>query len=119
MKIRKTSRKTITLPGRYITGLGKPEDVLLTDLSVGGCRITYGDRKVILGAPIQIFIGNTGPHRATIKWIKGEELGVTFTQPLSEEQFTTFQNSHVPDRVTNTVSGEFDEMNGTAPQRFC
>ena len=119
MRTRKTSRKTITLPGRYFTGLGTPEDVILSDLSVGGCRFVHGERKVTLGAPLQIYVGNTGPHRAVIKWIQGEELGVTFTTPLTEEEFETFQSTHVPDRADDAVSSEFEGLPDTPPQRFC
>lgn len=119
MRTRKTTRKTITLPGRYFTGLGVPEDVVLSDLSTGGCRFHIGDRKVTLGAPIQIFVAGTGPHRATVKWVKDGEVGLTFTMPLSESQFAGFQASHIPDPAAAITSGDFEDMSDARPQRFC
>ncbi len=119
MRTRKSTRKSITLQGRYFTGLGTPEEVMLADLSVGGCRFNVGDRKVMLGAPLQIYVGASGPHRAVIKWVKGEEVGVTFTTPLSETHFESFQTSHIPDPAAKNVADGFEEMGDTAPQRFC
>lgn len=119
MRTRKTNRKTITLPGRYFTGLGTPVDVTLSDLSVGGCRFPKGDLKLIPGAPIQIYVGGSGPHRASIKWVADGDVGVTFTTPLDQELFENFQSSHVPDRQATGRPGDFDSVPDTLPQRFC
>jgi len=97
MQTRKSNRKTISLPGRYFTGLGTPEDVTLADLSVGGCRFAYGDRKPV----------------------KGEEVGVTFTTPLSQKHFESFQASHIPDASARNAADNFDDMAGKQQQRFC
>ncbi|QFT76638.1 PilZ domain-containing protein [Erythrobacter sp. THAF29] len=119
MRTRKTTRRSITLPGRFFTGLGTPEDVVLTDLSVGGCRFASGARKLPLGAPLQIYVAGSGPHRATVKWVEGGEVGVTFTSPLSEEQFENFRHSHVPDLAAQGTPGDFEDVPDELPQRFC
>lgn len=119
MRTRKTTRKSITLPGRYFTGLGTPENVTLVDLSVGGCRFANGDRRVTLGSPMQIYVANTGPHRAIVKWVQNGEVGVTFTTPLSQEQFEAFQSSHIPDAAKPEAMAPFEDMVGVKPQRFC
>lgn len=119
MRTRQTLRKNITLPGRYFTGLGTPEDVTLSDLSVGGCRFALGERGLKLGAPVQIYVGKTGPHHASVKWVKDGEAGVTFTKPLSDDLFTSFQASHIPDAANGNVMDEFEDMTGAKPQRFC
>ncbi len=119
MRTRQSSRKNITLPGRYFTGLGTPEDVVLTDLSVGGCRFANGNRRVTLGSPIQIYVANTGPHRATVKWVQDGKVGVTFTSPLSQDQFSAFQSSHIPDTIDPGAMDSFQDMKDAKPQRFC
>ena len=119
MRTRQTSRKSITLPGRYFTGLGTPEDVILSDLSVGGCRFALGERDLKMGMPVQLYVANTGPHRATVKWVKDGETGVTFTAPLSDELFASFQASHIPDASNIPSIDDFDDMSSAKPQRFC
>lgn len=119
MRTRQTLRKPITLPGRYFNGLGDPENVMLTDVSTGGCRFKKGDRKVTLGAPVQIFVAGTGPHRAIIKWIEGGDVGLSFVVPLTDAQLNEFQPSHIPDADDGAGTAEFEDMGGLKPQRFC
>lgn len=107
------------MPGRYFTGLGAPVDVKLTDLSEGGCRFATGGRMLPLGHNLQIYIGNSGPHLASVKWADRGEVGITFASPLDTEQFSRFQNSHVPDGTFDTQSAEFETMPESAPRRFC
>ncbi|MEE4199694.1 PilZ domain-containing protein [Erythrobacter sp.] len=119
MRTRQTMRKTINLPGHYLADLGEPRDVVLRDLSVGGCRFDCGGRRFALGAPIQIFVAGTGPHRAIVKWVSDGEVGIGFQAPLSEAQFDAFQASHVPDPVIAARRMVFDDISDMKPQRFC
>ena len=45
MKTRQTKRKQSNVPGRYLAGSGEPQDVVLRDVSVGGCRFEMGRRE--------------------------------------------------------------------------
>lgn|SRR6056297_2332132 len=119
MRTRKTSRKKINLPGRYSTGLGEPHDVLLRDLSTGGCRFEAGQRRLRPGAPLQIYIAGTGPHRAIVKWVADNNVGIGFVMPLSEDQFGRFQASHIPDSADMNTQADFDDLSDVKPQRFC
>ncbi|MBV7265282.1 PilZ domain-containing protein [Erythrobacter ani] len=119
MQTRKKPRKTITLPGRYFTGLGSPVDVILTELSVGGCRFPASGKKLIPGAPLQIYVGTSGPHRANIRWAENGEVGVTFTVPLTEQQISEFDSSDLPAFSGKTGADEFEELPGARPHRFC
>lgn len=129
MRTRQTQRKTISLPGRYFTGRGSPVDVQLGDLSVGGCRFAIGSDPLPLGAPVQIFVEGAGPYRAIVKWVEGGEAGVTFTVPLTDEQFANFRNSHVPgfpapdsrvhDNSSRDTLASAEAMPKALPQRFC
>ncbi|MBD2842943.1 PilZ domain-containing protein [Erythrobacter rubeus] len=119
MRTRQTSRKTITLPGRYFTGLGSQVDVTLTELSVGGCRFPASGKKLIPGAPLQIYIGASGPHRANIRWSENGEVGVTFATPLSEEQLGRLQDDQAAAASAPAPPGEGDDLPGAMPHRFC
>ncbi|MCK0129496.1 PilZ domain-containing protein [Erythrobacter sp. F6033] len=119
MQTRQTSRKTVSLPGRYFTGLGSPVDVTLIDLSTGGCRFAPGPGKFTPGTPLQIFVGSSGPHRAKIKWSDGGDIGVTFVTPLSEEVIEQTLDGHVPDLSKDMTPGEFEPMGKSLPNRFC
>ena len=119
MKTRKIQRKTITIPGRYFTGRGSPKDVIIADLSPGGCRFTVSEQGLIPGTRLQIFIGNTGPFHAVVKWAAKGEVGLTFATPIDEEQFERFKNSHVPDFTNGEATGSFEEVPDALPNRFC
>ena len=71
------------------------------------------------GTPLQIFVADTGPHKAIVKWIADGEAGVGFLQPLSDALFSSFQTTHVPDVAKSAAPAEFDDMKGMTPQRFC
>lgn len=119
MRTRKTSRKAINLPGRYFTGLGEPHDVLLRDLSTGGCRFEARQRRLVPGSPLQIYVAGTGPHRAIVKWVADDDVGLGFVTPLSDEQFGRFQTSHIPDSADVNTHADFDDISDVKPQRFC
>ncbi len=119
MQTRKTPRKSLNVPGRYFTGLGDPVDVTLADLSEGGCRFAIGNQKLNIGAPMQIYVASTGPHRASVRWIDDGQVGVTFATPLETEQFEKFKGSHVPDMSDDGTPGEFEVVPDALPQRYC
>jgi hypothetical protein len=119
MKTRQATRKRLTLPGRYSTGLGEPQDVDLQDLSSGGCRMALGSKRLLAGMPLQIYVGGTGPHSAIVRWVKDGEVGLGFLKPLPDQLFKVFQSSHVPDPAHENHSYTFDDMSHVKPQRFC
>lgn len=119
MRTRKAIRKNINLPGRYSNGPGEPQDVILRDLSTGGCRFNSGLRRLTPGSPLQIYVAGTGPHRAIVKWVAGGDVGLGFTVPLAEDQFRRFQASHIPDAADMNTSVDFEDLSDVKPQRFC
>ena len=119
MQTRQTSRKTISLPGRYYTGAGEPVDVTLCELSVGGCRFASPGKPMIPGTPIQIYVGASGPHRANVRWSENDEIGVTFAAPFTQAQIDAFENGEEPGAPGAAQSAAFDELPQTKPHRFC
>lgn len=115
MRTRQKTRKLLTVPGRYFTGRGSPVDVMLSDLSEGGCRFSAEDTKLAAGLHLQIFIAGTGPYQASIRWIDDGEVGVTFASPLEAAQFEQFQNSHVQAFSPDAAGSAQDQL----PRRLC
>ena len=119
MQTRKIPRKTITIPGRYFTGRGTPTDVVIADLSVKGCRFAVPEGGLVPGTRVQIFIGKAGPFHGTVKWATNGEVGLTFVTPIPDEQYDSFQNSHVPYLGRGDSGAAFDEVPEALPNRFC
>ena len=119
MQTRKIPRKTITIPGRYFTGRGTPTDVVIADLSTGGCRFAVPQGGLVPGTRVQIFVGSAGPFHGTVKWAAKGEVGLTFVTPIPEEQFEHFKHSHVPYFARDGATGSFEEVPETLPNRFC
>jgi hypothetical protein len=122
MQTRQKARRKINVPGRYFTGVGAPVDVVLRDISEGGCRFPVEAAHLAIGAPVQIFVGTSGPHRAAVRWVSGGEVGIKFAAPLPAHTIAQFQNSHIPDPSDPAATGGFAPMSpdpqGT-PRRFC
>ncbi|MHA7820883.1 MAG: PilZ domain-containing protein [Erythrobacter sp.] len=119
MKTRQTQRKTITLAGRYFAGLGSPVKVLINDLSPRGCRFAVDAPQPIRGSRVQLYLERSGPHHATVKWVKHGEIGVTFDAVLNDDLFRQFQNSHVPAAGEDRAPEAFVETPKGTPSRFC
>lgn len=119
MQTRQTQRKTITLAGRYFTGLGAPIDATIMDLSPRGCRFAVSTPNLNRGSRVEVYLEGSGPHHATIKWIEKGEVGVTFDAALSDELFARFQNSHVPGLDEERAPEAFRPMPKSSSHRFC
>ena len=122
MQTRQLPRRKINLPGRYFTGQGVPTDVILRDISEGGCRFPAGAFRPNLGQAIQIYVGPTGPHKATITWAKDGEIGITFRRKLPADLVASFQSSHIPDPSSISVADAFEAFDAADDQstrRFC
>jgi hypothetical protein len=78
---RSEPRHDLSISGRVHTGLGVRE-VTILDLSEHGCR--FHDRFCGLrsGMPVSVRIGSVGPVRASVRWRRGEYVGIQFENPL-------------------------------------
>jgi hypothetical protein len=74
-------RHELSIIGKILTGAGV-RDVTIVDLSEQGCR--FHDRSCNLRPEmaISVRIGSVGPVRATVKWRRGEYVGIHFDNPL-------------------------------------
>ncbi|WP_390586981.1 PilZ domain-containing protein [Erythrobacter sp. MTPC3] len=119
MQTRQTSRKTISLPGRFYTGAGQLVDVTLSELSVGGCRFAAPGKALIPGTPLQVYIGASGPHRANVRWSENGEVGVTFAAPFTQPQIDAFENGEEPGTPGTAQADTLDQLSKAKPHRFC
>lgn len=119
MQTRQNPRRNINIPGRYSTGVGSPVDVVVTDISEGGCRFPNDAPNLAVGMPMQIFIAGSGPHRATVRWIEQGEAGIVFTVPFSEESIADFKSGNIPDIDMAAHPSDFEAMPDMQPRRFC
>jgi hypothetical protein len=119
MQTRQSPRRNIKVPGRYFTGVGDPIDVMIGDISEGGCRFVIDPRLVSLGSQLQVTIGGSGPHRAVVRWLEKGVAGVTFQRKLNPELIEQFQSSHIPDTADFPAPADFELFDYAPPQRFC
>ena len=83
MKTRKIDRTPITARGTLRTVDGKSRDVVILDLSEGGCRIGEGVDDIFNAAPVELHFSGTGPHRANVRWVRDGEIGIGFVRELA------------------------------------
>lgn len=102
---RRTRRLALALPARCRMLSGFTEDVVLRDLSEGGCRITSrvlnlreGDRVLLRPPGLESLAG-------VVRWCTNHEAGVEFERALHvavvehlHRQFLTFLPTEIPYR---------------------
>lgn len=83
---RNTSREAVAIPALCRIGERCEEQVLVTDLNTGGCRMHTAAVGVTRGEPLELTLPGCEALSATLAWIKGGSLGVRFASPLGEDQ---------------------------------
>lgn len=79
---RENDRHLVQIQGRYRTGRGAARDVVVTDLSLTGCRIFDRFSSLSDGAYISIRIGSIGPIEARVRWREHGTVGLAFDNPI-------------------------------------
>ena len=87
MQARKTSRVRTDADATCKNPRGFSWDVLVDDLSIGGCRVDDPRHGRELGSHIQIMIAETGPYTAEVAWRQGDRVGLEFLAKLDPEAF--------------------------------
>ena len=82
---RANPRKRVAIDGTCTIGERDKEEVLITDLGPTGCRMRTGAVGVTKSEPLLLWLGDVGPISGRLKWSKGGALGVSFDQPLSDD----------------------------------
>ena len=119
MQIRETSRRTLSVPARYVTGMGTPVDVTMRDISTGGCCFKDGQRQLRIGTPLQIHIAGSGPYRAAVRWIEGDLVGIKFVLMLEEEEVERFEALEALDGSEPVKPFDLPPITEGQPLRFC
>jgi hypothetical protein len=79
---RREPRHTVSMQGRYRYGSGLARDVVVTDLSVAGCKIEDRFNNLRPGSIISIRIGNIGPLTGAVMWLDNATAGIRFESPI-------------------------------------
>lgn len=81
-KERAEQRTAVSVPGRCRAGDRDVQEVLIMDLAAHGCRLLGLSVGVTKNDPLELWLGETGPVAARLKWVKRGSLGVEFDTPL-------------------------------------
>lgn len=85
MRTRKTNRKQLQALASCRNAVGRQWETLLTDVSEGGCKVLDPSEQIRKGERLHVYFAETGPHMVQASWRRGEEVGLEFRSPLSEE----------------------------------
>ena len=85
MRTRKVDRKQVEVQGQCCSVQGRLFDIVLNDLTTGGCGFPDPEGILSIGSPVNLMICGTGPHRAHVRWADKGCVGVSFQRPLSDE----------------------------------
>ena len=101
--LRAAPRESVVIPGRCQVGERAVEEVLVTDLNARGCRLRGNSIGVTKAEPVQLWLGETGPVAARLKWIKKGSIGLAFESPLDEDVLQPLLDAPVPPAPSNVV----------------
>jgi hypothetical protein len=79
---RRESRLFVEVPGSYHQFDEHLRDIVFSEISANGCRLSQVEPHLGTGAVIALNLGPIGPLRATIRWRSGPLAGVEFHEPL-------------------------------------
>lgn len=81
LKDRAAARHDLTILGRIFTANGS-RDVTILDLSESGCQFHAPMSHLKIDERLTVKLGPVGPVEATVRWHRGDKLGVQFNSPL-------------------------------------
>ncbi len=93
---RREPRHKVSMQGRYRSGSGLSRDVVVTDLSIAGCKIEDRLNNLHPGNIISIRIGNIGPLTGAVMWLDNATAGIQFESPI---------HASVLDHILITIDG--------------
>lgn len=82
MDRRRERRLFVDIPGHYTVPGAPPQHMFLSQISVGGCRISEAESPLEPGQAITVHLGQMGPIPAEVRWRDDTHVGVAFITPL-------------------------------------
>ena len=86
---RATDRIVVNRPSTLRDHTGAPLDVVIENISEGGCRLRC-DRAMDVEGDIRIGIAGIGIRHAQVIWNEGDILGCAFDNPLSQSDAVSY-----------------------------
>lgn len=81
LRERGSPRHELTIIGRIFTSRGS-RDVTILDLSDTGCRLADHASQLAPDTRLTVKLGPVGPVEATVRWRRGDSVGIQFCTPL-------------------------------------
>ena len=97
------TRDFVSLEGRCSVGDAEAERIAVLDLDAGGCRVKGITFAVTKTDPLQLWLGEIGPLRGKLRWVKRGSAGIAFVEPLDEAQLAVAKRTAVPVPVPEVV----------------
>lgn len=101
--LRAGPRAPVVIPARCQVGERAVEEVLVTDISARGCRLRGNSIGVTKAEPVQLWLGDSGPVAAKLKWVKKGSLGLAFEAVLDETLLEALLAAPAPPVPSNVV----------------
>ena len=79
---RTEKRYEVSIDAAIRNGTGRDREVAITDLSSGGCRLTWPRGSMTRESCLTISAGPVRTLEATVRWVQGNDHGIEFIRPL-------------------------------------
>lgn len=96
-------RRLLAIPGRCGIGERSLEDVLVEDLSAGGCSLRGSLPAFSKADAVTVWLDTHGPFSAKLRWAKRGSIGVAFESPLDQATIDLFD----PPSATGDIVAPF------------
>ncbi len=84
-QIKRQTRIDVDSNGILIDSEGVESEVVVIDLSAGGCRLKT-DGAPMIGEHVRLRVGRIGEYPAQVRWALGDEAGLQFTGPAELDE---------------------------------
>ena len=103
MRTRKVERKRTDIGGQCCTNQGRLLEIVVCDLTEGGCRFRDADASLFPGMPVNLMISGSGPYACYVRWREDSDVGVSFARPLSPTLLEQLLNGKPPAAAPQSV----------------
>src|SRR5437870_2857948 len=92
------ARQPVRIPASCQVGDRAAEDVIVTDISEGGCKLRLVSIGVTKSEPVMLQFGDEPPISGRLKWVKQASLGIAFDRAVADDQLARIMQL-IPDNV--------------------
>jgi len=105
---RADERTAVNLAGRCRAGDRDEQEVLVTEIGAAGCRMLGLSAGVTKSDRLELWLGDSGPFAAKLKWAKRGLFGIEFERPLDAALVQSLASADAPPNVVPMRRGWTD-----------